>query len=95
MLVIGEIIFENAGYASPALALRERLARAYAAHRQAEVTGVELNPEYLEWLNYIFARARYGLARPWRLPQAKVVDYLRWLIASSDGPATPQISSII
>lgn len=86
MYVYGDTII-NEGSRTPAACLRDRLSQAYAAHCRAEDYGITLEPAYLEWLNYIYARARYGLRRPWTLPQADVVAYLRWLICPAD-PST-------
>lgn len=84
MLVLFDEIFEGVGSATPALLLRMRLARARAAHRRALDGDFELTPEYLEWLNYIYARARYGLDRPWTLPREDVLEYFKWLVAAED-----------
>lgn len=95
MLLIGDSVLENIGWATPGMVLRDRLARAYSAHKKAEDNGIELTAEYLEWLNYIYAKSRFGLASPWNLPQDKLISYIRWFVACSDDLTAPRLSSIV
>lgn len=72
------------GDATPATLLRERLGRAYAAHKHAEHGGITLNDPYCEWLNYLVGRSLWHISRPVQLPEQLLIDYLRWFVTQEE-----------
>jgi len=72
------------GDATPAMLLRERLGRAYAAHKHAEHGGIELTDPYCEWLNYLVGRSLWHISRPVQLPESLLIDYLCWFVATEE-----------
>ncbi len=81
-IVDGEL--QDEGDATPATLLRERLGRAYAAHKHAEHAGVTLSDAYLEWLNYLLGRSLWHISRPVQLPESLLIDYLRWFVTTEE-----------